>query len=499
MKTGRCHNQKKRQLFRLSVTRKVAVLNHYRKGKDTVKINLSLKMKLTISYVLFAILLVISLLVASNYFLEQKFQSYVIEKQERKNQDIVNLVRDQFGEDGEAPDGKILENIGNTAVSQGIILMVNDPEGKELFCMSTLNGQMCDSMIESMRTYMTSIYPHFKGEYVQKEYDIVRDGVKLGTATLGYYGPFYYNDEDVQCMEVLNRIFNGVAVISLAAAAARGFFMADRIAKPSRKVIDQTRQIESGDYADRLTLTSRTKEISRLIGSVNALADTLERQQASKRRMARDYAHEFRTPLAALQANLEAMIDGIWEPTEERLESCREEILRLTRMIAEIDRLVKIEDDSLVLHKTEFDLAGLAGQTAQNFKANLAAKNIRLETSLDSFELHADKDKITQVLINLLSNAVKYTDDGGQIRIRVRKSKNRAELIVSDTGIGIAAEDLPNIFEHLYRTDKSRNRSTGGSGIGLSIVKAIVEAHGGAITAKSELGKGSEFMVSLPL
>lgn len=459
---------------------------------------ISLKIKLTISYIALSLFLVSALFWASNYLLEKRFQSYVMETQEKKNTDIVNMVADEFGEDGEAPDQKILETIGITALSQGLVLMVNDSENNVLFCMSTVDSQVCDDMIESMRAKMAEVYPGFQGKYTQKEYDFVKNGRKAGTVSLGYYGPFFYNDEDVQFLEVLNRIYIGAAILFLIIAAGVGLLMADRISRPIRKVIRQTKRIESGDYAGRITIASRTEEINQLIHSINTLAGTLDRQQQSQKRMARDYAHELRTPLSALQSNLEAMIDGIWEPVPERLESCREEVLRLTRMISDIDNIVKIENEGMVLNKSKFDLSGAAEQTVLAFQPEAAAKNIKIGTDLNRCEIYADKDKIIQVIINLLANAVKYTDNGGEIRISIRKYGNGAELTISDTGIGIAKEDLPNIFEHLYRTDKSRSRDTGGSGIGLSVAKAIVDAHGGSMAVKSEVGRGSEFTVALP-
>jgi len=459
---------------------------------------ISLKMKLTLSYVLLSLFLVSSLFFVSNYLLEKKFQSYIMNTQEKKNANIVNLVTNEFGENGKIPSSEVFQNIGNTALSEGLVLMVNDSNDVQLFCMSDDYSEMCADMIESMSTHMASAYPNFNGQYVQKSYDMLKDNTKIGTVTLGYYGPFFYNEQDIQFLSVLNRIFLTIAILFLIIAGFLGYFMANRISNPIKKVIDKTRQIETGNYSDRLTFTSRTNEINQLILGVNSLAETLERQQISKKRMASDYAHEFRTPLATLQLNLEAMIDGIWEPNVQRLESCREEILRLTRMISDIDKIVKIENNNILLEKTKFDLAKVVDQIILTFQPSIVAKNINIEAQTTECEIYADKDKIIQVIVNLLSNAIKYTDIGESIKITVNKYTNKAELIVSDSGIGIAAQDLPNIFEHLYRADRSRDRSTGGSGIGLSVVKAIVDAHGGCISTKSELSKGSEFTVSLP-
>jgi len=459
---------------------------------------ISLKMKLTLSYVLLSLFLVSSLFFVSNYLLQKKFQSYIINTQEKKNDNIVSLVTNEFDENGKIPDGDVFQNIGDTALSEGLVLMVNDLKDVQLFCMSDVYSETCANMIESMSTHMATIYPNFNGKYEQKSYDILKNNIKVGTVTLGYYGPFFYNDQDIQFLDVLNKIFLGVAILFLIIAGVLGYVMANRISKPIKKVIDKTRQIETGDYSDRLAFTSRTKEINQLINSVNTLAETLEKQQISKKRMASDYAHEFRTPLATLQLNLEAMIDGIWEPNVQRLDSCREEILRLTRMISDIDKIVKTENNSISLEKTKFDLAKVVDQIILTFQPSIVAKNINIETQTTKCEIYADKDKIIQVIVNLLSNAIKYTDIGESIKITVNKYTNKAELIVSDSGIGIAAKDLPNIFEHMYRADRSRDRSTGGSGIGLSVVKAIVDAHGGSISTKSELSKGSEFTVSLP-
>ncbi len=458
-----------------------------------------LKVKLTISYVLLSLLLVVSFFVASNYFLEKKFQTYIMDTQEKKNLNIVNLVSKEFGEKGETPNLKTLESIGDNALSQGLILMVSDAKDKEIICMSTIHSAMCTDMLESMQDHMMSIYPNFDGEYVQKNYDIIKNNKKVGTVTLGFYGPFYYNDDDLTFLSVLNKLLIAISILSLFLAALLGVVMANRISKPIKKVVDKTKDLETGNYSDRLTVVSKTYEMNQLIHSVNSLADALERQLNSKKRMAKDYAHELRTPLAVLQSNLEAMIDGVWEPTTERLESCREEILRLTRMISEIDKIVKIETDNFELHKTKFDLASVAQQVVLNFESDAATKNIEFETNTTPCLLNADKDKVIQVMVNLVTNAVKYTVNGGKIKIMVREVNGKAVLTVTDTGIGISADDLPNIFEYLFRADKSRDRSTGGSGIGLSVVKAIVDAHGGTIVAKSEKNKGSEFIVTFPI
>jgi len=215
-------------------------------------------------------------------------------------------------------------------------------------------------------------------------------------------------------------------------------------------------------------------------------------------------SHELRSPLNAISgyAQLLEQDASLSVKPREQVRVVRRSADHLSGLIDGILDISKIEAGRLYLSRDEVRLSEFLDQLVGMFRVQAAAKGIDFvfkRPTVLPVVVYADEKRLRQVLINLLSNAVKYTDDGGQIRIQVRKSKNRAELIISDTGIGIAEEDLPNIFEHLYRTDKSRNRSTGGSGIGLSIAKAIVEAHGGTITAKSVPGTGSEFTVSLPL
>lgn len=456
--------------------------------------NISIKTKLSLSYVILSLLLAGAILVLTNYFLEREFQQYITRNQEIMNRSLVETINSEIRETGKFPTIEELNRIGDDALAKGLVLMVDDQNQNQLFCTSTLSSA---SMMETMKERMAGVHSNFEGEYTEKTYDLVIDNLPRGSVTIGYYGPFYYSDADIQFLQVLNNIYIGVAIVFSIVAVLLGLFMANRISKPIKKVIEQTKKIESGNYAERVLADSKTKEINQLLVSVNHLAESMENQLLSKKRMTRDYAHEFRTPLAMLQLDLEAMIDGIYEPTKERLESCHREILRLNRMLMDLDKLIKVEE-GVVLEKSIFDLSEVILDASLAFHLSAEAKHIRLEQQIEPCLIHGDRDKMIQVLVNLLTNALKYTDPGGSITITLKKHPKQVELIVSDTGIGISEEDLPNVFEHLYRTDKSRNRDTGGSGIGLSIVKAIVEAHGGSIEVKSKLNQGSTFRIFFP-
>jgi signal transduction histidine kinase len=196
------------------------------------------------------------------------------------------------------------------------------------------------------------------------------------------------------------------------------------------------------------------------------------------------------------------MLDGVWQVTPERLVSCHEEVVRLTQLVEDLQLLTNLEWEKITLDKSDFDLAQLLETTSEQFRPAAREKNIAIQLDTLPCPVFADYNRLKQVFINLLSNAVKYTDRGSIIIKVAPMPDKRVEVSVADTGIGIPADELPRVFERLYRSDKSRNRGTGGSGIGLAIAAAIVKAHGGSISAVpkdsvalGESGKGSLFRV----
>jgi signal transduction histidine kinase len=456
---------------------------------------LSLKVKLIISYITISLLLVVSLVIIARNVINSQFENYVRMNQEKNTKQIVNQVISAYRGTGKLPSDTILNSLGQNALEKGFALRIEDTKGSILWCM---NPDLCGHVLSNIEENMNRLYPNFSGDYVEKSYPVTIKGVNLATVILRYYGPFYYNNTEVEFLSMLNYTFIIGAVLALILSVIVGLFMANRISEPIYKVIEKTKMIEQGNYKDVIEINSNTKEVEQLIHSVNSLANTLDSQMNFKKRLARDYAHEFRTPLASLQSNLEAMIDGIWTADKERLESLYEEILRLTRMVGNIESLVSIEQENDKLMKSSFNLKEFISKVVVNFESDLFEKGIHLAIEGSSSNVYADKDKIGQVIINLLSNAIKYSNHNSNIFIRIKEKNTNVILSVKDYGIGIEKDELELIFEHLYRTDKSRASQTGGSGVGLAIVKSIVLAHGGKIEVNSKIGRGSEFIVTLP-
>lgn len=457
----------------------------------------NLRTKLSLSYVLVAIISVLLIMVFANIFLDKHFREYVKQNQEQKNREIVTAISTQY-QSNHSWNMEAIETVGVNALESGLIIRIKDMSGKVLWDATEHNNGMCQRIIEQMARNVSSRYPYIKGDYTEVPYTIYNKFNKVGVVEIGSYGPYYLSNHDLMFINTLNRLVIAVGIFSLFFALVLGSIMAKRLSLPISKVTKASQAIANGYYSERITGESNTSEINQLTVSINHLAESLEKQELLRKRLTADVAHELRTPIATLQSHMEAMIDGIWKPDIERLKSCHEEIVRIGRMVGDLENLSRCESENLVLEKLRFDLTELVKVLINNFESNFLAKGIKIEFSGSKEIILADRDKISQVVVNLLSNALKYTPEGGEVRVSVKGTEDAAQIIVSDNGAGIPKEDIPNIFERFYRADKSRNRLTGGAGIGLTISKAIIVAHGGTIDVNSSKETGSEFIVTLP-
>jgi two-component system sensor histidine kinase BaeS len=289
-----------------------------------------------------------------------------------------------------------------------------------------------------------------------------------------------------------------VGIISIVFAAIAGIILAGKISVPVKAATRAAKDIARGNYNNRINTDICTMELSELGNAVNHMAESLDNQEMLRRRLTSDVAHELRTPVANVSSNIETIIEGALEPTNERLSSCYNELERITGIITELEKLRQIEGENMILHIGHVDIYELAKEVKLIFENEMSKKNIRCDIIGEHIDVCVDKDKMSQVLNNLISNAVKYTDNYGNIQITVIQENENVVITVKDNGCGIDDNDIQYIFERFYRTDKSRNRSTGGAGIGLTITRAIVQLHGGTIHVESKKGVGSLFKVTIP-
>lgn len=290
----------------------------------------------------------------------------------------------------------------------------------------------------------------------------------------------------------------GILVIGLVAS----YFVAQSITVPLRRLSTAAAAIKQGELGHTVAIHS-SDEVGRLADTFNSMSQALAESNRQRRRLLADIAHELKTPLAVIQGNLEGMIDGVVETSPGQLRSLHEETVYLNKIIKELRDLSLAEAGQLTLEKQPADVNALIIRAENMLRPMADEKNINFVRRLQDLpEIRIDVLRINQVVNNLLSNAVRYTPDGGKVEITTNiakiDSENYVEISIRDNGKGISADDLPHVFEHFYRADLARDRKSGGSGIGLAIVKQLVELHNGQVEVKSELGKGSEFIVYLP-
>jgi signal transduction histidine kinase len=242
-------------------------------------------------------------------------------------------------------------------------------------------------------------------------------------------------------------------------------------------------------------------ELGEMARAFNSMAGELQRSEKLKRDMIADSAHELRTPLTNIRGHLEALHDGLMPFNKESIVSLEEETGTLNRLVDELQELSLIEAGQLSLNRQPTDIVPMIRRVTVGMQALALGKGLDLEVNLpDEFPLaDIDWQRIEQVLRNLLSNAVTYTPEDGTIKVSATLKGDKIEISVADTGPGIPEKDLPNIFERYYRVDKSRDRATGGSGLGLTIARRLVEAHGGSIRVESKFGEGARFIFSIPV
>lgn len=298
--------------------------------------------------------------------------------------------------------------------------------------------------------------------------------------------------EEAQAMfdaYVLRVLLIGAAVgIILGGLAA--WWLVLRLLHPIQQLTEATRSLTAGDLSARVSEPPE-EELKRLARSFNHMAETLERVESLRRVLVEDVAHELRTPLTSLLGYTEALADGVVAPTPELLQSVHEEIDRLRRLVDGLDQLARGDRATRERARVEIDLETLIQRAVGLLAPELERRriNVRVESTGDLPLLLAEPDGIGQVVSNLLQNAARYTDDGGDILIRLNTNDERLRCSIENSGPTIPPADLPLIWERLYRVDPSRTRASGGAGIGLAIVRQIVVAHGGSVGATSEDGR----------
>jgi len=275
-------------------------------------------------------------------------------------------------------------------------------------------------------------------------------------------------------------------VAALCLAFILSYLLTRRVLRPLSQLTAVTRQLAAGNFAARVDVVTQD-EVGDLGLAFNRMADSLEQVERLRKTMVADVAHELRSPLTNLRGYLEALNDGVLPPSQGTFQMLQEEILRLVHLVEDLQQLSRADAARAYLDRQEFSLFEALQQMLELFRSHFEAKDISVATRFaeNTEQIIADRDKLLQAIRNLIENAWKYTPEGGRVTVATERVPEGIKVIFSNTGAPIAEENLPYIFERFFKADHSRSRDAGGAGIGLSIVKELVEAHEGHVGAES--------------
>ena len=326
------------------------------------------------------------------------------------------------------------------------------------------------------------------------------DGEVVGTVRVWVYGSeSLMRQTDQQFRSNSYQAMGIAALFAIILASIMGYYFARRLVKPINRMTETAREIEAGDLTARTGL-SGSDEVSQLGETFDDMAESVEKSLINERRLTTDVAHELRSPLQAIQVNVEAMIDGVYPTDSAHLVIINDEVTRLGRMVADLLELSRLESGSMPIREDVVNVS----QTVSDLMA-------KYDLLFEDYELHSvvevedgvfvkgDAGKLSQAVTNLISNAIRYTPAGGTITVGVNSGDIMANIWVKDTGIGLSPEEAKQVFDRFWRADNSRTRDTGGLGIGLSLVREIVQRHGGWVQVDGRKGEGSTFTIHLPL
>lgn len=360
------------------------------------------------------------------------------------------------------------------------------------------NGEMVFDSTDSMPSDVSSNYEPDNATQVAISNITVGESV-VGSVRVWVYGSeTLMNHLDEQFRDNTYRALLLAAAVSIVIASLVGFVFARKLVSPINKVTRTAQALSEGDFSARTDMDG-VGEVSRLGATLDEMARSIERDRELERRLTSDVAHELRTPLMAIQATVEAMIDGVYDRDDEHLMLVDSEVRRLSRLVDALLKLSRLENRTQPFKEEIINLGQLIEGIVISHEVFVVDSGLAIEYHAEPHvKVVGDPDKISQAVANLISNAVRYTPEGGSILVDVHQEGKIAAIDVSDTGVGLTPEEEQMVFSRFWRADSGRKRESGGLGIGLAVVKEIVDRHKGKVLVKGEKGVGSTFTILLP-
>ena len=449
--------------------------------------NKSLRAHFLLLYILLAVLSGIVVPALGALLSRNAFMKYQTEKLQADLESLKNSLDELFNEDGIWKRRRVMDILRPAPQWGGMRIILRDSNNYEIYTLKPPNIR--SAIVEGVQTQHINI--------------------QLENGSLEIFRRIPSGRYEEKFISYLTWYTLAGALIMILIACGLGFVISEKLSRPVINAIKRTKKISNGDYNfnDENIKPSGISELDELLKSVNLLGRSLANQEILRQRLMTDIAHELKTPLTVTRTQIEAIADGILQPTPERLNLCVNEMERLGSLIEDVESLSRLEGENIELRTENINLKKFLENIIESFQPLFKQHKIKIVSQLENnIYSEIDPDRFRHAIDNLLSNALRYTDAGGVVKINLYRDKsknnknnnNNIVIEVSDNGTGINKNDLPHIFDRFYRTDESRARVTGGKGVGLSIVKASVEAHGGNISVESEINKGSCFKINLP-
>lgn len=450
-----------------------------------------------ITFSVIIVLTIIAIRFSVTNTFQTSFARYVDESNQTEFEHLIQFdLKNIYTEQWDLP---LIKELGIDAIRKGIVLRVHDNEGNEIWNVFQDEQVLSDYTLSEISENMQSIDSHWNDTLEDYEVPIVHPTRgKVGEVHISRYASTYYMDNDMELFNSVNRMILFTGFISIVIVIVLSAFISKSISNPISKVSTMAKRLATGHNKKELDYKSHLKEVNELISSINKLSRALNEQEILRKELTTDIAHELRTPLTTIKGHLDLMIVGIWKATPERLQSISEEVTRISQLVDELRHLARFDQQQVELTKAPVSLVEFLESILYNFQAASYEKEIHLKSDLIDTVIIIDTKRFSQVIINLLSNAIKYTPLGGVVSVSNEVTNQEIKIIVSDNGMGIPEEELNHIFERFYRVDNSHHKEIGGIGVGLAISKSIVESHDGKIEVKSQLNKGSQFIITLP-
>ncbi|MDP4103424.1 MAG: ATP-binding protein [Bacillota bacterium] len=451
----------------------------------------TLRSRILFYFLIVSLIGILSLSVFIQYGFESSFRSYLDHNREKKIERVIGEIQKEYKQNGNFSSAQVNEYIHEFAMTDQLYFQVFDQ-------MEHL--QIDSSRIRGMMNSLGLTEPITNGEEWQTKPYVLMVNNKVIGKLIAIYPEGLIADQYTFLQTIQLYIYASVC-LTIVLAIIFSMIFSKKLTSGLKKLSFATKELRQHNLDIRIPLTGLPSEVKELAISFNKLAESLAKEEMLRKQFTGDLAHELRTPLATLRSQIEAFQDGIWEPTPQRLTQCHEELMRLVRFVNEMEKLLAAENPQMKLEKVDLEAGGVLTALWEMFLPLCKQKGVELilREPLQEEWFKADKDRLVQVLTNVLNNAMKYTPEGKSVTLSVLSEEDDyVGFMIEDEGPGISEDDIPHIFERFYRGDKSRDRKTGGVGIGLSIVKALMDAHNGVIKVKSKLNKGTSMILWFP-